>query len=149
MLLVYYRIYSEDGAIPLKTPVPTFPGDPFLGRIKAISVPPPHTSKTVKCSIAKVECIKDPTKTILFLSPYSQSPTGDADKVDILNRTGPGSTPQEPLAIVAKMSDSDRSDLESERRGELASAAEPDTMSPEIRYRKSFQHCPTFLFVTS
>ena len=71
----------------------------------------------------------------------------DADKVAILNRTGPGSTPQEPLAIVAKMSDSDRSDLESERRGELASAAEPDTVSPEIRYRTSFQHCPTLLFV--
>jgi hypothetical protein len=145
VLLVYYRIYAEDGAIPSKTNVA--PGDPFLGRIKAISVPPPHTAKTVKRSIAKVECIKDRTSTILFLTPYSQLPTDDADKVAILNRTGPGSTPHEPLALVAKMSDSERSALESERRGGLSSAAEPDTMTSEIRYRTSIQHCSTFLFV--
>ena len=59
----------------------------------------------------------------------------DADRVNILNCTGPGSTPQEPLALVAKMSDSDRSALESEGRGELRSAAEPDAMPLEIRYR--------------
>jgi hypothetical protein len=133
-LLVYYRIYAEDGGIPSKTPVP---GDPFLGHIKARSVPPPHTVKTVKRSIAKVEDIIDPTSTSLFLTPYSQSSMADADKVTILNRTGPGSTPQEPLALVAKMSDSERSALESGERGGLASAAEPDATLPEIRYRTS------------
>ena len=71
----------------------------------------------------------------------------DADKIAILNRTGPGSTPQEPLALVAKMSDSDRSAMESGERGELASAVS-DTTSPEIRYRMSNQHSPTFLFLT-
>ena len=67
---------------------------------------------------------------------------GDADKVAILNGTGPGSTPQEPLALVAKMSDSERSALESDGRGGLASAAEPDTASPEpeVRYSTSIQH---------
>ena len=98
--LVYYRIYAEDGAIPSKTPAT--PGDLFLGRIKARSVPPPHTVKAVKHSIAKAENIEDRTGTSLFLTPYSQSPMGDADKVTILNRTGLGSTPQEPLALVAK-----------------------------------------------
>ena len=71
---------------------------------------------------------------------------GDGDKVAIFNRTGPGSTPQEPLALVAKMSVSERSALESGRRGELASAAELDTTTPpEIRYRTSIQHSPSFL----
>jgi len=56
---------------------------------------------------------------------------GDADKVDILNRNGPGSTPQEPLALVAKMSDSERRGLESEGRGGLEST---DSTTPEIRY---------------
>ena len=67
---------------------------------------------------------------------------GDPDKIAIFNRTGPGSigTPQEPLALVAKMSDSDRSALESDGRGGLASAAETDTTLPEIRYRTSIQH---------
>ena len=119
ILLVYYRIYAEDGAIPSKTPAA--PADPFLGRIKARFVPPPHTAKTVKRSIAKTENIKDRTSTSLFLTPFSQTPMGDADKLAILNRTGPGSTPQEPLALVAKMSDSERSALESGGRDGLDS----------------------------
>ena len=146
VLLVYYRIYAEDGAIPSKKPVP---GDPFLGCIKAISVPPPHTAKNVKRSIAKVECIKDRTNCILFLTPYSQLPTDDADKVAILNRTtGSGSMPHDPLALVAKMSDSERRALESEERGELVSAAEldSDTMIPEIRYRTFFPTLSYFDF---
>ena len=39
--------------------------------------------------------------------------------VTILNGNGPGSTPQEPLVLVAKMSDSERSALESKRRVDL------------------------------
>ena len=147
ILLVYYLIYTEDGAIPSKTP--TSPGDPFLGRIKARSVPPPHTVKAVKHSIAKVEDIKDRKSTSLFLTPYSQSPMGNADKVNILNHTGPGSTPQEPLALVAKLSDSERSALESGRSGGATSSAESHTTPPDIRYRTSIQQSSTFLFMTS
>ena len=127
---------------------PATPSDPFLGRITARSVPPPHTAKAVKQTIGKAENIKDRTSTSLFLTPYTQSPMNDAGKVTLLNRSGPGSTPQEPLALVAKMSDSERSALESGRGG-LASAAEPDTTPPEIRYRTSIQHSPTFFFITS
>ena len=136
--LVYYRIYAEDGAIPSKTPGD--PGDPFLGRIDAISVPPPHTIKAIKHSIAKVENIKNRANTSLFVTPYSQSPMHDADKVRVLNNSGIGSTPQEPLALVAKISDSERSALESERRDGLASAEDPDATPQEIRYRTSIQH---------
>ena len=143
-MLVYYRIYAEDGAIASKTPAA--PSDPFLGRIKARSVPPPHTVKAVKHSIAKVEDIKDPTSATLFLTIYSQSPMGDADKVAILKRSGPGSTPQEPLALVAKMSDSERSAMESERGG-LASAAESGA-DTGIRYRTSIQHSVTFFVIS-
>ena len=137
-MLVYYRIYAENGVIPSNTPVA--PGDPFLGRIKYTSVPPPRTARTVKRCIANMENIENRERTSLFLTSYSQSPMDDTDKVSILNgtgRTGPGSTSQEPLALVAKMSDSERSDLESGRRGGLASAAEPDTTPPGIRYGTS------------
>ena len=66
---------------------------------------------------------------------------GDAEKVTILNGTGPGSTPQEPLALVVKMSDSERRALESDGRGGVASAAvETDKVSSEIRYGTSNQH---------
>ena len=132
MCVVYYRIYAEDGAIPTKTSVS--PGDPFLGRIKAISVPPPHTVKAVKHSIAKLENIKDRTKTSLFLTLYSESPIGDAEKVTIRNRTSLGSTPQEPLALVAKMSDTERRALEYE----VTSAAEHEpARTPEIYWDKA------------
>ena len=42
---------------------------------------------------------------------------GDDEKVTVLNDTGLGSTPQEPLALVAKISGSERSALES--KGEM------------------------------
>ena len=139
ILIVYYRIFAEDGAIPSKTPCD--PRNSFLGRIKARSVPPPHndTAQGIKRNISKVENIKDISRTSLFLTPYSQSPMGNADKV---NRTGPGSTPEEPLAFVASVSDSEQSALE---LGGLESAAQPDTTSLEIRYRTFIQNSPTFL----
>ena len=65
----------------------------------------------------------------------------DADKIIFLNGTGPGSTPQEPLALVAKMSEFERSALEG--TSELASAAVPDAT---VQYRKSIQHPCTFFF---
>ena len=70
----------------------------------------------------------------------------NVDKVIIFNRagTGQGSTPQEPLALVAKMSDSERSALDSERRSGLTSAAETDTTSREIQYRTFIQHSLIF-----
>ena len=68
----------------------------------------------------------------------------DADKVSVLNNTGIGSTPQEPLALVAKMSGSERSALLSERRDGLASAEDPDATPQEIRYRTSIQRSPAF-----
>ena len=71
----------------------------------------------------------------------------DAHNVIFLDGTGPGSTPHEPLALVANMSDSERSALESEGRGGHGSALEPDTTSPEIRYGSCIQPFLTFLFV--
>ena len=75
----------------------------------------------------------------------------DEDKAIVLNRTGtgPGSTPQEPLALVAKMSDSERRALEFESKSGLTSAAEDDTTSPEFKYRTFIQHALIFLSITS
>ena len=146
-MLVYYRIYSEDGAIPSKTPAT--PSDLFLGRIKATSVPPPHTVKAVKHKIERVEGIKHSTSSSLFLTPYKKSPMGDSEKLAILNpSTGSESTAQEPLELVAKMSNSERSALEAGRRGGLKSAVS-DTTSPEIQYRTSHSTLSFFSFRTN
>ena len=92
-----------------------------------------------------MENIRDSESISLFLTPYSKSPMDDKRKDIILNRTGtgPGSTPREPLALVANISDSKRSALDSEGRSDpsgLASAEEHDTTSPEIQYRAFIQH---------
>ena len=83
---------------------------------------------------------------------------GDNDKVT-LNRTGPGSTPQEPLAFISKtpISDFERWTLISERRGGavaepeksggIAVSSELDSTTPplaQIRYRMSIQRHPIF-----
>ena len=78
----------------------------------------------------------------LQVTTFSKSPMGDAKKFTFPNRTGNGlgSTPQEPLALVAKISDSEQSALESDGRGGLASGgAAEHTTSPEIQYRKPIQ----------
>ena len=71
----------------------------------------------------------------------------EAERIILLN-TGPGSTPQEPLALVAKMSNSERSALESVRRGGLTSVAEAAS-DTTIQYRTSIQQSPTILLITS
>ena len=124
-LLVYYRIYVKDGAVSSKAPVA--PGDPFLGRIKCTSVPPPRTVKAVKSSIAKVENINDLESTSLFRSPFSQSPMNEDCVV-----AAQGSTPEKPLAFVTMLSDAGE-------RGRPANAAESDTA--DFRYGGSIQYC--------
>ena len=137
-LLVYYRIYTEDGSIPSKTPVN--PDDPFTGRIVVKFVPPPHNAKAIKRSIAKVENIKDRERTTIFLTPYSKSPMDDADKFTSHNDcTGPGYSADAPVALVAKMSDSERTTLESDGRGGLASTAKPHP-DIQLEHRTSIQH---------
>ena len=77
-------------------------GDPFLGRIKAMSVPPPRIAKTVKRSITKVENIKGGEGTSLFLTPYSQSPMDDADMVIFRDGIGRGDANKDTQEIVWK-----------------------------------------------
>ena len=50
----------------------------------------PLALPNVKRCITEAENIKGGESTSLFLTPYSQSPMDDADKVIILNITGPG-----------------------------------------------------------
>ena len=102
-------------------------------------MPPPHrdTAQAVKRTIAKVENIENRTNTSLFLTQYSQLPMSNTDKI------GSGSTPQEPLAFVASISDSERSVLGSGERSGVAAK------EPEIRYRTSYHNFPYFSYRTN
>jgi hypothetical protein len=98
---VYYRVYAPDGAIPSKT-APD-PSNPFIGRIKATSVPPPLDAASLKRTLAQAEGIPDlgGWRTDLYRLPSHQAPMDDTEKVSILGLgTGIGLTATDALALV-------------------------------------------------
>jgi hypothetical protein len=133
---VYYRTYAEDGAIPSANSV--YSDDPYLGRIPAKLVTPPHTAINLRPCLSDVENIDDTVTTALFISASSQNPMDDTGRVSIQAYPGPGCTPNEPVALVAKCSASSLS-----KPKEAVPAHEEDPLlarecaTPvEIRYSK-------------
>jgi len=110
---VYYRVFAEDGAIPSANPV--YSDDPYLGRILAKLVAPPHTAMTLKYCLSNFENIDNTTPTKLFIAPSSQTPMDDAGSVSILVHPGPGCTPNEPIALVIASADVDRGPLDEDQ----------------------------------
>jgi hypothetical protein len=97
MVLVYYRVYIEDEAIDSRKPA--YLDDKTLGRILATSVAPPHTVKSLKRCISKVEGIDSFSKCELFLDLTSNSPL-DEGPVSILSEQSIGSKPEKAIALV-------------------------------------------------
>ncbi|KAJ7759353.1 hypothetical protein DFH07DRAFT_444313 [Mycena maculata] len=98
---IYYRVYLPDGAIPSRSAFDS--SNPFVGRIAARSVPPPHNAGSLKRCLVKMEDLPDPAglKTALFLNPAAPAPMSDSDQVSL---RGPGalsgSTPENALALA-------------------------------------------------
>ncbi|KAJ7663304.1 hypothetical protein DFH06DRAFT_1189945, partial [Mycena polygramma] len=98
---IYYRVYTLDGAIPSKSAFD--PANPFIGRILARSVPPPHNVSSVKRCIATAE---PGVRTALHRTQTTYYPMSNATKVTILgDDTGPGKTPETAfsLAIIEEL----------------------------------------------
>ncbi|KAJ7759744.1 hypothetical protein DFH07DRAFT_817049 [Mycena maculata] len=95
---LYYRVYSQDGGIPSKTAFD--PRNPFVGRITARSVPPPHNAGTLKRCLDNKENFAM-RRTVLFLDPDSPNQLWPADKVEILDpETQNGTAPETAFALV-------------------------------------------------
>ncbi|KAJ6623721.1 hypothetical protein B0H10DRAFT_2009268 [Mycena sp. CBHHK59/15] len=109
---VYYRVYAPDGAIPSKTALNS--GNPFIGRIKATSVPPPLNVASLKRTLAQTEGLPDSigSRTTLYRFPSDQTPMDEAEKVSILG-IGIASTPTAALALVfvEELSNTEKNDL--------------------------------------
>jgi hypothetical protein len=95
---VYYRLYTLAGAVPSRNRV--FSNSQYIGRIDAACVAPPHTAESIKRCVASHEDIIDYRCLALFEALSSKTPIRNEDYVPILVGTGPGSTPQEPMALV-------------------------------------------------
>jgi len=91
--------YSEDDAIEIRNP--EFAEDPFLGRVLARRIPPPHTAARIKRYLCRNEGITNYTHTSLFTDLACLNPLEDSELVDITNPIGVGNAPGGPLALVA------------------------------------------------
>ncbi|KAJ7881426.1 hypothetical protein B0H13DRAFT_2049556 [Mycena leptocephala] len=92
---IYYRVYTSDGAIPSKTAFDA--SKPFIGRITARSVPPPHIVTSLKRCFVKAENFTDPTglRTVLYLNSVAKTPMDNTAKHTTLVVT-----PETALALV-------------------------------------------------
>ena len=94
---MYYQLYSDNYEIPSK--VANDPEEPSIGRIRADSIPPPHTPTSIKLYISRVEGKPELVNSDLFLDTISHSPLEDG-LISILHSDGPGLSPDDPMSIV-------------------------------------------------
>ena len=96
---VYYVVYDNGYAMPSK--VAFDPEEPFLGRIRADSVAPPHSPTTIKQCISRAE--SNPAiayRANLFVDTSCETPLKEGHIS--LCTDGPDRNPDEPMAIVLK-----------------------------------------------
>ncbi|KAJ7913176.1 hypothetical protein B0H13DRAFT_2005473 [Mycena leptocephala] len=95
---VYYRVYTLDGMLRCKK---KHGPSSFIGRIKATSVPPPHTVASLKRALVQAEALPDSTGdlTDLFETRDALAAMVKSARVDISNGDL-GATPQTAVALV-------------------------------------------------
>jgi hypothetical protein len=107
--------------------------DPFIGRIKSTTIPPPRTVDTLKCCLAYFESLSDPNnqRTELYLTASSDSPIQNSNL--LLVGEDLGSSPQSAVAFVL------RQDLSDVEKASLGSVRVPNDfrVSPRRNSRKS------------
>ena len=94
---MYYLLYGDDYEIPSKVAFNS--EEPSLGRIRADSVPPPHSSTSIKRCISRVEGKPALSYADLFVDTSCDTPLREGH-ISILRADGPGLSPNEPMAIV-------------------------------------------------
>jgi len=100
--VVYYRIYTEDGAIHSKSPVYT--NDPYLARIWAKQVTLPRTLASLKRCLVAVECLGSAHSGItLFASAKNEDPMEDTSRsAGAVSLTFDTGTPRDPMVLFVK-----------------------------------------------
>ena len=84
------------------------------------------TVTSLKRCLAKFENIEDHLCTNIFVTSFDKFPMDDTSEVTILKCTGLGYMPQEPLALLAKLSDSEKGSFRS-REGEIVGPVVTET----------------------
>ncbi|KAF7299989.1 hypothetical protein MKEN_01321000 [Mycena kentingensis (nom. inval.)] len=94
---IYYRVYTPDGALTALTAYD--PSNPFVGRVKSSSVPPPHNALSIKRRLGEAEGICSAEKGALYATCFSSAQLQDGF---IAGRLGQdlGATPETALGLV-------------------------------------------------
>lgn len=91
-------MYTEDDALPSQNA--HTPSDPHLGRLTATHIPPPHTARSIARYILKKEGIHDVNRGQIYADVADESPLDPTKRMTILNGIGPGSRPENAIAVV-------------------------------------------------
>ena len=97
--LVYYRLYTKDGAIESYNHI--YSNDQSIGRILTKAVTPPHTVSSLKRYLCKIEGFAEAKNSDLYETLPSQSAiTPDSTRISLLGQSGIGSSVDDPAALV-------------------------------------------------
>ncbi|KAF8343877.1 uncharacterized protein EI90DRAFT_3027419 [Cantharellus anzutake] len=97
---LFYRLYSESESIRSRHYVT--PDDHSFARINADTIPPPHTAAALRRFLCSQEGF-DPERSVLFLKRSDTEPAMDAEFISVLKGVGPGSSSDQPLALIVKV----------------------------------------------
>jgi hypothetical protein len=95
--LVYYRLYTKDGAIQSFNPI--YSNDPFISRILPKSITPPHTALSLKKHLCKIEGLTG-SNAVLFEGLSSDAVIPDSTRLKLRGHSGSGVSSREPMALV-------------------------------------------------
>jgi hypothetical protein len=93
---VYYLIYQDDTGVQVRNYA--FPGYPYLGRIPAFWIAPPHTAYRIKNYLLKLEGVEKPKMAQIFAGSYHE-PLEDEIFINLKSGEGHGRTPYDPISI--------------------------------------------------
>jgi hypothetical protein len=97
-ILVFYQVFDKK-CNPLLIKQPPDPNNPYVGRIGVDTIPPPHTAASIKRCISRAEGLGFSNQSQIF--PFVSSPNPiDQGHIPILTSECPGSTSDQPIAIV-------------------------------------------------
>jgi hypothetical protein len=105
LLSVYYKVFDEKGPLPVLGPI--YSNNPYIGRLDANDIPPPHNvASLVQCMCAKEKKgfgvdwdNGDAWKTELFKTISSPLAFDLKESLSLLSTDRPGSRPQDPLIL--------------------------------------------------
>ncbi|KAF7317397.1 hypothetical protein HMN09_00476000 [Mycena chlorophos] len=93
---IHYRLYTSSGALPSFT---AFSDDPFLGRLRTRSVPPPHTVATLKRCLRAAEGYGDGVFA-LYERYGDEEAMEDGQRVAVVSLESIGRTPELALVLL-------------------------------------------------